>query len=145
MTSLCLLGCGLMGAPMARRLLAAGHSLTVWNRTRAKAEALAAHGARVADTPREAVREADIVITMLEHGGVVEQVLFDPALPGAAEGLKPGALLVDMGSILPEQARSHAQRLAALGVQALDAPVSGGTVGAEAGTLAIMAGGEATD
>ncbi len=134
-----------MGAPMARRLLAAGHSLTVWNRTRAKAEALAADGARVADTPREAVREADIVITMLEHGGVVEQVLFDPAMPGAAGGLKPGALLVDMGSILPEQARSHAQRLAALGVQALDAPVSGGTVGAEAGTLAIMAGGEAAD
>lgn len=140
-----LLGCGLMGAPMSRRLLAAGHSLTVWNRTRAKAEALAVDGAQVADTPAQAVAQADIVITMLEHGGVVEDVLFNPDLPGAAFGLRPGTLLIDMSSILPEQAQRHANRLADLGVLALDAPVSGGTVGAEAGSLAIMAGGTEAD
>ncbi|MGC4061441.1 MAG: NAD(P)-dependent oxidoreductase [Aquabacterium sp.] len=141
MIHLSLLGCGLMGTPMARRLLAAGHPLTVWNRTRAKADALSADGARVADTPAQAVSQADIVITMLEHGGVVHDVLFDPALPGAATSLKPGALVIDMSSILPEQAQDHARRLADISVQALDAPVSGGTIGAEAGSLAIMAGG----
>ncbi|WP_374316462.1 NAD(P)-dependent oxidoreductase [Aquabacterium sp.] len=142
MTQICLLGCGLMGAPMSRRLLAAGFPLTVWNRTRTKAEALAALGAKVADTPAEAARHADIVITMLEHGGIVEDVLFNPAHPGAATTLQPGALVIDMSSILPEQAQAHARRLAQQGVEALDAPVSGGTVGAEAGTLAIMAGGD---
>lgn len=140
-----LLGCGLMGTPMSRRLLAAGHPLTVWNRTRAKAEALAVDGAQVADTPAQAVAQADIVITMLEHGGVVKDVLFNRDLPGAALGLRPGTLLIDMSSILPEQAQRHAARLANLGVQALDAPVSGGTVGAEAGSLAIMAGGAEAD
>ncbi|MES2090943.1 MAG: NAD(P)-dependent oxidoreductase, partial [Pseudomonadota bacterium] len=118
---------------------------TVWNRTRSKAQALQAAGAVVAPTPAEAVSQADIVITMLEHGDIVRQVLFDPALPGAALGLKCNTLVIDMSSILPEQAREHAQQLAALGVNALDAPVSGGTLGAEAGTLAIMAGGQAAD
>ena len=82
---------------------------------------------------------------MLEHGGVVDEVLFSPALPGAVQGLRAGTLVVDMSSILPEQAQDHARRLAERGVQALDAPVSGGTLGAEAGTLAIMAGGQAAD
>jgi 3-hydroxyisobutyrate dehydrogenase-like beta-hydroxyacid dehydrogenase len=140
-----LLGCGLMGQPMSRRILAAGFPLTVWNRTHTKALSLAPHGAQVADTPAQAVAQADLVITMLEHGGVVSDVLFDPALPGAATGLRPGTLVVDMSSILPEQAREHAQLLKPLGVSTLDAPVSGGTVGAEAGTLAIMAGGDAAD
>ncbi|MDQ5926191.1 MAG: hypothetical protein QG554_1133 [Pseudomonadota bacterium] len=143
MMKIALLGCGLMGTPMSRRLLAAGHSLTVWNRTRAKADALTTNGAIVATTPAAAVAEADLVITMLEHGGVVDEVLFSPALPGAVQGLRAGTLVVDMSSILPEQAQDHARRLAERGVQALDAPVSGGTLGAEAGTLAIMAGGEA--
>lgn len=149
MRRISLLGCGLMGAPMARRLATAGFPLTLWNRTRAKADALADTGARMADTPAQAVADADIVITMLEHGGVVAEVLFGgsglPAQDAAAAGLQPGALVIDMSSILPEQARDHAQRLAAIGCSALDAPVSGGTVGAEAGTLAIMVGGEATD
>ncbi|HYR24602.1 MAG TPA: NAD(P)-dependent oxidoreductase [Aquabacterium sp.] len=140
-----LLGCGLMGTPMSRRLLAAGFPLRVWNRTRAKAEALQADGATVADTPAQAVADADLVITMLEHGGVVHDVLFDPDLPGAATTLKAGALVIDMSSILPEQAQAHAQRLAERGIAALDAPVSGGTLGAEAGTLAIMAGGAEAD
>lgn len=134
-----------MGTPMATRLLNHGYTLTTWNRTRSKADALAAKGALVADTPAQAVADADIVITMLEHGGVVEEVLFNPALPGASLGLKAGALVIDMSSILPEQAQAHGPRLAALGVAYLDAPVSGGTVGAEAGTLAIMAGGVEAD
>lgn len=149
MPQISLLGIGLMGAPMARRLAAAGFPLTLWNRTRAKAEALASTGARVAATPREAVSGADLVILMLEHGGVVGEVLFGGGslAPGdaAITALQPGTLVIDMGSILPEEAREHARRLAGAGVKALDAPVSGGTVGAEAGTLAIMAGGDATD
>jgi 3-hydroxyisobutyrate dehydrogenase-like beta-hydroxyacid dehydrogenase len=124
-----LLGCGLMGLPMSKRILAAGFPLTVWNRTRAKAQMLAELGAKVADTPEQAVAQADLVITMLEHGGVVSSVLFDADLPGAASGMRPGTLLVDMSSILPEQAREHALRLENQGVNALDAPVSGGTVG----------------
>jgi len=134
-----------MGAPMARRLLAAGFPVTVWNRTRAKAEALVPDGAVVADTPAQAVAHADIVITMLEDGHVVHDVLFGQGPQAAAHGLKAGTLVIDMSSILPEQARDHARRLALQGVSALDAPVSGGTLGAEAGTLAIMAGGVADD
>jgi 2-hydroxy-3-oxopropionate reductase len=139
---LALLGTGLMGAPMARRLCAAGFDLSVWNRTRAKAEGLATAGAHVAPSAAEAVREADAVITMLEHGDAVHDLLF---VQGTAQSLRRGALLVDMSSIRPAQAREHAHALAALGIAHLDAPVSGGTLGAEAGTLAIMAGGEASD
>ncbi|MBC7700083.1 NAD(P)-dependent oxidoreductase, partial [Aquabacterium sp.] len=145
MTQLTVLGCGLMGAPMARRLLAAGFSVTAWNRTRAKAQALESAGALVAESPAQAVAQADIVITMLEHGKVVEEVLFGLAADSAVAGLKPGALVIDMSSILPEQAREHARCLALVGAASLDAPVSGGTVGAQAGTLAIMAGGLAED
>ena len=145
MTQLTVLGCGLMGAPMTRRLLAAGFSVKVWNRTRAKADVLQSAGALVADSPAQAVARADIVITMLEHGKVVEEVLFGLGADSAAPSLGQGALVIDMSSILPEQARDHAQRLALVGAASLDAPVSGGTVGAEAGTLAIMAGGLAED
>lgn len=137
-----LLGTGLMGAPMARRLLAAGLPLTVWNRTAAKAEALAADGAHVAATPAAAVAKADLAITMLEHGGAVADLLF---AQGLAHALPRGSLLVDMSSIKPAEAREHAAALATRGVAHLDAPVSGGTVGAAAGTLTVMAGGEAAD
>ncbi|HWH75121.1 MAG TPA: NAD(P)-dependent oxidoreductase [Methylibium sp.] len=137
-----LLGTGLMGAPMARRLCAAGLPVTVWNRTRAKAEALRGAGARVADSAAEAVRGADLAITMLEHGDAVHDLLFGQ---GLADVLPRGALLVDMSSIRPAQARTHAAALAERGIAHLDAPVSGGTVGAEAGTLAIMVGGAAAD
>ncbi len=142
MLKIAVLGIGLMGLPMSRRLLAAGHPLSVWNRSPEKATALAALGATLAASPREAVQDADLVITMLTDGDAVGQVLFDEALPNAASGLRPGTLVVDMSSILPAQAQAHARRLQALGCAALDAPVSGGTLGAEAGTLAIMAGGE---
>lgn len=135
-----LLGTGLMGAPMARRLCGAGLDVTVWNRTRAKAEALSADGAQVADAAAEAVRRADVAITMMEHGDAVQDLLF---AQGVAEALPRGALLIDMSSIKPAQAREHAAALAARGVDHLDAPVSGGTLGAQAGTLTIMVGGEA--
>ena len=136
------IGIGLMGLPMAKRLCEAGLQPHVWNRTRAKAEPLGALGAQVHDTLAQAVHQADVVVTMLEDGKVVESVLF---ADGLAQALQRGSLLIDMSSIQPAQARSHGQRLAALGVGYLDAPVSGGTLGAEAGNLAIMAGGSPED
>jgi 3-hydroxyisobutyrate dehydrogenase-like beta-hydroxyacid dehydrogenase len=138
-----LLGIGLMGLPMGRRLCEAGHSVHVWNRTRAKAEALIPLGATVHNTPAEAAKEGELVILMLDHGGVVGHVLFEL---GAAAAIRSNALLVDMSSIKPIEARDHAARLSELGVvDYLDAPVSGGTVGAEQGTLAIMVGGKANN
>jgi len=134
------LGIGLMGFPMAQRLCAAGHTVAAWNRTAAKALRLTASGATVFTRAAAAVRDADVVLTMLEHGDVVQQVLFDPT-HGVAAAMARDSLLVDMSSIRPEQARDHAQRLQAFGIEALDAPVSGGTLGAEQGTLAIMVGG----
>ncbi|MEZ5839505.1 MAG: NAD(P)-dependent oxidoreductase [Hyphomicrobiales bacterium] len=136
------LGVGLMGAPMARRLIGHGFAVTVWNRTAAKAGALAADGATVAASPAAAVGDADVVLTMLENGPIVGDVLFDK---GAAAAMKPGAIVIDMSSIPPAMAKDHASRLATLGLRHVDAPVSGGTVGAAAGTLAIMAGGEEAD
>ena len=136
------LGTGMMGLPMARRLCGAGHHVHVWNRTRAKAEPLVQDGATVHATAAEAVHHADITISLLESGPVVAEVLFQQ---GAAQAMRAGSLFIDMASIQPAEARDHAARLQALGVACLDAPVSGGTVGAEAGTLAIMVGGEATD
>lgn len=134
------LGIGLMGDPMAKRLLAAGREVRVWNRTPAKAHELSEAGARAAATPAEAARGARIVIMMLANGPVVEEVLFAQQ---TASALSRGAIVVDMSSIPPGQARSHAAKLAELGVYHLDAPVSGGTKGAVEGTLAIMAGGDA--
>jgi 3-hydroxyisobutyrate dehydrogenase-like beta-hydroxyacid dehydrogenase len=139
--NIAILGIGLMGYPMGRRLCEAGYNLRVWNRTLAKAQRLAAAGAIVHANAAEAVRGADIVITMLDDGSVVNKVLFEL---GAANAMKPGTLLIDMSSIRPAEARDHAARLSELHIAYLDAPVSGGTIGAESGTLAIMAGGKAT-
>ena len=136
------LGIGMMGLPIARRLCEAGCEVSAWNRSRTRAERLLSSGATVSDQPADAVSQADLVITLLENGDVVEDVLFRQ---GTIEGLRPGTLVVDMSSIQPRQARDHAARLAALGVSHLDAPVSGGTLGAEQGQLAIMVGGEAAD
>ncbi len=136
------LGIGRMGAPMAQRLCAAGYAVQVWNRSPDKAQALAAHGATAHAQVQDAVGEADVVISLLESGPIVAHVLFEL---GAARAMKPGSLMIDMASIKPAEAREHAERLHALGVAHLDAPVSGGTVAAEAGTLAIMVGGQAPD
>ena len=140
--TIAVLGIGRMGLPMATRLCQASLPVHAWNRNTSKAEPLAALGATVHAQAVDAVREADIVISMLENGAVVEAVLFGL---GVAQAMKPGALLVDMASIKPAEARDHAARLQALGLRHVDAPVSGGTVAAEAGTLAIMAGGDAAD
>lgn len=134
------LGIGLMGDPMARRLLAAGHSVTVWNRTLAKAEALASAGALPAARLEEAVRDAGIVISMLEAGPVVAQVMRD-ALPALA----PNALWVDMSSTQQAEAQAFHALLQAHGRRFVDAPVSGGVGGAASGTLAVMAGGAPAD
>lgn len=108
----------------------------------AQAQRLAGDGAVVHARADDAVREADLVITMLGDGSVVDQVLFDL---GAANAMKAGSLLVDMSSIKPVEAKDHAARLGERNIGYLDAPVSGGTIGAEAGTLAIMVGGKASN
>jgi 3-hydroxyisobutyrate dehydrogenase-like beta-hydroxyacid dehydrogenase len=138
--TLAFLGIGLMGKPMATRLAQAGHSVRAWNRSPAKAEALRAVGAEPQPELSGALDGADIVISMLESGAVVSQVI-DAALPA----LKAGALWIDMSSTQKGEALAFHARLAARGVGFIDAPVSGGVAGAEAGTLAIMAGGSAGD
>lgn len=135
-----LLGTGLMGFPMARNMAQAGVAVTVWNRTRAKAEPLTAFGAKVADTTTQAVTGADIIITMMSDGPTVLSVVDE-----VAGALSAGALWIDMSSTKPGEARAQAEALAAVGVAHLDAPVSGGTKGAEAASLAIMVGGNADD
>ena len=131
-----------MGAPMSQRLCAAGYRVNVWNRTLGKADSLAALGAVVHTQPTSAVKDSDIVVSLLENGSAVEDVLFNQGVAGA---MKSGALFVDMASIKPREAREHAVRLGELGVAHLDAPVSGGVVGAEEGKLVIMVGGKAAD
>ena len=131
-----------MGLPMSQRLCAAGYNVSIWNRTPGKADSLAELGATVYKQASDAVRGADIVVSMLESGPAVEDVLFKQ---GVAEAMKAGALFIDMASIKPREARDHAARLGALGIAHLDAPVSGGVVGAEDGKLVIMVGGKAAD
>ncbi len=133
------LGIGSMGSPVARVLKQKGFRVKAWNRTFHKAQHLASHGIEVCESLPDAVSSAQFVIAFLFDGDAVEQVLFKA---GAAQAMPPGAVCIDMSSIRPEQARSHAQRLKAMGIEHLDAPVSGGTLGAEQGTLAIMVGGE---
>ena len=133
------IGIGLMGLPMAKHLLAAGHQVVVWNRTPAKTAALTDHGGVAAETPEQAVQNADLIITMLSDGAVVDAILQAPELQKA---LQQGSLWVDMSSTQPVQARAQSARLEELGIAHLDAPVSGGTKGAEAASLAIMVGGQ---
>ena len=137
-------GIGLMGLPMCRRLLAAGYSLTVWNRSPDKCAPLVAAGARQAATPGDLCDAADVVMLCLADTTVVENVVFGS--DGIAGKARAGQLLVDFSSLEPTATREMAARLkAASGMSWLDTPVSGGTPGAEAGTLAIMVGGEAAD
>jgi len=133
------LGIGLMGLPMASNLLQAGFDLTVWNRTKSKAEVLQNSGAQVVNSPAEAVSGADFIISMLENGPVVDQVLLHQA---QLSNYKNGATIIDMSSIPPELAKQHSRLFNEAGIDYLDAPVSGGTVGAQSASLAIMAGGD---
>ncbi len=139
------LGLGAIGAPMARHLARPPFTLAVWNRTRATAERVAAGleapaAARVADTPADAARGAAVVVTCLPTSREVEALLDGP--DGLLAGLAAGALLVDCTSGDPEGSRRIAARLAERGVAFVDAPVSGGTIGAERGTLTVMVGGD---
>jgi len=131
------IGLGIMGAPMCGHLIAAGHTLFVHTRSRVP-EAIAA-GATVCTSAREVAERADIVFTMLPDTPDVEAVLFGPG--GVAEGLTAGKTVVDMSSISPIATKAFAARIGALGCDYLDAPVSGGEVGAKAASLTIMVGG----
>ncbi len=134
------LGIGLMGRPMAMRIAAAGFSVCAWNRTTAKADALRPFGIKPEADLAAAVRQADVIVSMLEAGPVVAQ-LIDAALPS----LRAGNLWIDMSSTQQGEALAFHARLDAAGCRFMDAPVSGGVAGAEAGTLAIMAGGALDD
>lgn len=137
-------GIGLMGLPMCRRLLAAGFPLTVWNRNRQKCASLVAAGARQVETPAQLCEAADLVMLCLANTDVVRDVVF--GAQGIAHGAKAGQLLVDLSSLEPTATREMAAQLASdTGMSWVDAPVSGGTPGAEAGSLAIMVGGEAAE
>ena len=133
------LGTGLMGEPMCHNLLEAGLPLTVWNRSTEKTKRLAKRGAKAPDSPHDAVAGADVVITMLSDSPAVAELMFER---GVADKISNGATRIDMGSIGADEAIEHAKRHAKQGVAYLDAPVSGGTSGAAAGELAIMAGGK---
>lgn len=136
-------GLGTMGAAMAARLLAAGHDVTVHNRTRSREEPLAALGAQRGATPAEAARGAEVVVVIVSDTPDVEAVVLGP--DGVAAGLAPGGLVVDMSTIAPDATRTFAARVAERGGRWLDAPVSGGSEGARNGTLSIMIGGDAAD
>ncbi|WP_375570542.1 NAD(P)-dependent oxidoreductase [Ahrensia marina] len=131
------LGTGLMGMPMAKRLIVAGHTLTVWNRSLERAAPLG-NIANVCATPKEAVEEAELVIMMLVDGPATRSVLVDH---GTLDAMPSGGLVVDMGSVDPATDRTLGDAAKARGIEYLDAPVSGGVVGAEAGTLSIFVGG----
>ncbi len=137
------IGLGIMGKPMVKNLMDAGHELVVFNRTREKAEELAGDGATVAGSPREVAERSDVVITMLPDSPQVEEVLTGE--DGVLEGVKEGALVVDMSTILPVVTEGLAAKVKEKGASMLDAPVSGGDVGAIEGTLSIMVGGSEGD
>lgn len=139
MESVAFIGLGIMGRPMALNLIRAGHPLVAVNRSRGPLESLRAAGASVAPSPAAAVREASVVITMLGDTPDVETVYFGES--GVLSATRPGMLLIDMSTVDPQIARRIAEAADSLGARALDAPVSGGEAGAQAGELSIMVGG----
>lgn len=142
--SLAFAGLGLMGVPMTRRLLAAGYPLAVWNRSAGKRDLLAAEGARAVETPAQLCADAEVVMLCLADTAAVREVVFGAG--GIVESARTGQVLVDFSSLEPAATREMAAELETrTGMRWVDAPVSGGTPGAEAGTLAIMAGGRVED
>jgi 2-hydroxy-3-oxopropionate reductase len=135
------IGLGIMGKPMSGNLIEAGYDLVVYNRTREKAEEL--DGATVAESPKEVAENSDIIITMLPDSPQVEEILSGEE--GVLEGVKGGALIVDMSTISPVVTEELSEKAQEKGASMLDAPVSGGDVGAIEGTLAIMVGGSEDD
>lgn len=141
-----LIGLGLMGKPMGHNLLRAGFPLTVWNRTPSRAGDLVRAGAKLASGPREAAAQSDILITIVSDPAAVEEVILGPAgksESGALWGLRRGCTLIDSSTVTPDLARRLAAACSERGVDFLDAPVTGGTWGAEKGELVFMVGGKA--
>jgi 3-hydroxyisobutyrate dehydrogenase len=134
------IGLGTMGAAMAGHVAGAGYPLTVWNRTPGRAASLVAAGARQAETPAGLAEASDVIVVCVSDSPDVEEVLFGPA--GAAEGVRDGSLVVDCSTVAPSTARSAAERLAGHRVGFVDAPVSGGSEGAQKATLTIFCGGD---
>ncbi len=134
------IGLGIMGAPMASNLLKAGFTLTVWNRTAGRGDPLVAAGAVLASSPREVAAASEVTISCVTNSPDVEAIALGP--DGIIEGATSGSVYIDCSTISPDVTRRVAEALAAKGVSMLDAPVSGGDVGANAGTLAIMVGGD---
>jgi 3-hydroxyisobutyrate dehydrogenase len=134
------IGIGLMGRPMTLRLLAAGHEVAVWNRSRDKLGPVVDKGARAAASPAEVARAAEIVMMCVTDQHAAHEVLFGRS--GVLDAAEAGKLVVDFSSIAPASAREFAARLEQKGMGLIDAPVSGGVAGAEKGSLAIMAGGK---
>jgi len=133
------IGIGLMGLPMAKNILKAGHNLKAFNRTQSKAETLKEFGAEITTSINEVVKESDVVITMLTDDTAINHVMNSSNF---LENLKSGSTVIDMSSIKPTTATKHGKNLNSKNINYLDAPVSGGTIGAEEASLAIMAGGE---
>ena len=135
------IGLGLMGKPMARNLVRAGFPLIVWNRTSSKADDLVREGAMLAANPREAASQADVLITIVSDPPALEEVLW--GAKGALDGLRSGTTLIDSSTVSPDLARRVAAACAERSVDFLDAPVTGGTWGAEKGEIVFMVGGKA--
>jgi 2-hydroxy-3-oxopropionate reductase len=136
------IGLGLMGKPMARNLMKAGYPLTVFNRSRAPMEELAAEGAALAESPMQVAQQADVVLTCVPDSPDVVAIALGEN--GILAGSRPGMLYIDNSTIAPATSRQVYQACKVQGVDALDAPVSGGDIGAQQGTLSIMVGGEET-
>jgi 3-hydroxyisobutyrate dehydrogenase-like beta-hydroxyacid dehydrogenase len=134
------IGLGIMGQPMALNLVRAGYQVTAFNRTRSKAEPLERAGARIASSPAEAAREADIVIIIVSDSAAVEEVVLGKG--GVLETIRSGAVLIDSSTISPTLSRKMACHVAGKGARMLDAPVTGSKHGAEKGELTFMIGGE---
>jgi 3-hydroxyisobutyrate dehydrogenase len=134
------IGLGLMGSGMSMNILKAGFPITVWNRTASRTEPLAKAGAKVAKSPSEVAEQSDIVIDIVTDSKDVEEVLLGSN--GVINGVKPGTIVIDMSTISPIRTREMATRFKEKGIKMLDAPVSGGDIGARNGTLSIMVGGD---
>ena len=133
------IGIGLMGLPMSKNILKAGYNLKVFNRSRNKAEPLKEFGAEITSSIKDVVKESDVVITMLTDDTAVDDVMNSSNF---LDNLKPGATVIDMSSVKPTTATKYGNNFKSKKINYLDAPVSGGTVGAEEASLAIMVGGE---
>ena len=139
MKKISFIGIGLMGMPMAKNLLKAGYPLKAYNRTLLKAKVLEKYNAKITSSIKEAVGDSDVVITMLSNDQAVDAVMKNDEF---LNNIKSGATVIDMSSIKPETAKLHGKNLKLKNINYLDAPVSGGTIGAEEATLAIMVGGD---